>query len=54
MTLPVNLAAMPNVGNGYGLVRVINLVENAVIAEANSPALAFGQFLASHRTRILT
>src|SRR5258708_2409329 len=49
----VNLTAVANVRDSDGPVGVVNLVENAVIAEANPPALAFRQLLASCRPGIL-
>src|SRR6266851_749648 len=49
----VNLTAVANVRDSDGLVGVINLVEDAVIAEANPPALALRQLLASCRPGIL-
>ncbi len=51
--LTVNLAPVANVHDGDGLVRVINLVDDAVIAETNPPATAVSQFFASGRPRIL-
>src|SRR5260370_35773886 len=49
----VNLTAVGHVRDCDGLVCVINLVEDTVIAEANPPALALPQLLPTCRPGVL-
>jgi len=48
----VDFSTVANVCNGYSPAGIINFIEDAVIAEPNTPPFASSQFLASAGPRI--
>jgi hypothetical protein len=51
-TLPVRIAAMADVENGYGAFFVVDFVDNAVVTEAETPALTACQLQATGWPRV--
>jgi hypothetical protein len=51
--LPVNLAAVANANDSNDLLGVVDFVNDAVIAEANTPTFSVGQFIAPDRSGVL-
>ena len=45
--LPVNFAAMANADDSNDFLRVVDFVDDAVIAETDAPAFTLSQFLAT-------
>ena len=51
-TLPVHIAAMANVENGYSAFFVVEFVDSAVVTEAETPALTACQLQATGWPRV--
>jgi hypothetical protein len=50
--LPVNFTAMANANDSNDFLRVVDLVDDAVVAETNAPAFTLGQFFVTGRSGV--